>query len=147
MTDTRIEKVEVAERELEAIGDELLQGLELDDAWRVTAFGLAADARSQHRALLYGLAGPTPRVEQIHARPIVETAILIDYIADEPDVRVWEWVAHGPRKQRTLLTEWLKAVECGDDSSALPEELSALIAQKAAEIVQFEKQAKEAAKA
>jgi hypothetical protein len=101
----------------------------------------------QHRALLYGLAGPTPRVEQIHARPIAETAILIDYIADEPDVRVWEWVAQGPRKQRTLFTGWLKAVERGDDSSASPEALTELIARKAAEIVEFEKQAKDAAAA
>jgi hypothetical protein len=76
--DERVDRADKAERLLEAIGTLLLESSPpADELWPITAFSLASHARSHHRALLEGLAGQTPRASQIHARPIVETAILI----------------------------------------------------------------------
>jgi hypothetical protein len=106
VADERLERVIAAERELNAIGEELLGELKGDQGfWPLTAFSLAAHARSHHRALLHRLDGPAPRASQIHARPMVETAIVIDYLAEDPEVRLWVWVADGPREQRKLLWE------------------------------------------
>jgi hypothetical protein len=94
-----------------------------------------------------GLAGSSPRGSQIHARPIVETAILMDYLAEEPDIRVWIWVADGLREQRKMLREWLEAVEAGEADDAVPEELAKLIEKKSTDIAAAEGEARKAAKA
>ena len=106
MGDERVERVDRAERLLEAIGTLLLEGSPpVDEVWPITAFSLASHARSHHRALLEGLSGKTPRASEIHARPVVESAILIHYLAEEPELRVWFWVADGLNEQLKRLRE------------------------------------------
>lgn len=148
MPDERLDRVEKAEALLEEIGDELLRELPPDaELWPITAFSLAAHARSHHRALLDGLDASAPRASQIHARPIVETMILIDYLAEEPDVRVWVWVADGLKEQLKMLREWRDAVEAGHAEDASLEELTELIDRKETEVAQVEEEAREAAAA
>ncbi len=145
MSDTSA-RVEKAEALLEWIGGELLTGLDEDaELWPITAFSLAAHARSHHRGLLDGLSGSAPRASQVHARPIVETAILIHYLAEEPDVRVWVWVADGLNEQLKMLREWRRAVESGDADDVSIEELSELIVRKETELTQIEEEARKAA--
>ena len=140
--------MEQAEKLLEAIGGELLDNSPpAHELWPITAFSLAANARSHHRALLAGLDGPAPRASQVHARPIIETAILMQYLMDEPDVRVWIWAADGVRSQITMLEEWLEAVEAGDADDATPEQLAELIEMKAAALADAESEARKAATA
>lgn len=148
MADERLERVATAEGLLEEIGNELLRDLAADaELWSITAFSLAAHARSHHRALLDGLDASAPRASQIHARPIVETAILIDYLAEQPDVRVWVWVADGLKQQLKMLREWREAVESGDADDASIEELTELLDRKETEVVQIEEEACKAAAA
>jgi hypothetical protein len=148
MPNERFERVKEAEVLLEEIGDELLRELAADaELWPITAFSLAAHARAHHRALLDGLDASAPRASQIHARSIVETAILIDYLAEEPDVRVWIWVADGLKEQLKMLREWRTAVESGDADDASIEELSELIDRKEAEVAEVEAEAQNAAAA
>jgi hypothetical protein len=148
VADERLERVKDAEALLADIDDELLRDLAEDaELWPITAFSLAAHARSHHRALLDGLNASAPRASQIHARPIVETAILIDYLAEEPDVRVWIWVADGLREQLKMLREWRDAVESGDAYDASIEELAGLIDRKEAEVDTVEEKAGKAAAA
>jgi hypothetical protein len=148
MTNEHAQQVEEAERLLEEIVGELLQQDRLpNELWPITAFSLAAHARSHHRALLEGLAGVSPRASQIHARPIVETAILMHYLAEEPDVRVWVWIADSLREQRKMVREWLEAVEAGEADDAKLNELAELIEKKSAEIGTAEGEAKKAATA
>jgi Family of unknown function (DUF5677) len=143
-----LDRVKEAETLLQEIGDELLRDLAKDaELWPITAFSLAAHARSHHRGLLDGLDASAPRAAQIHARPIVETAILIDYLAEEPDVRVWVWVADGLEEQLKMLREWREAVESGHADDATPEELAKLIEQKEADVAQVEAEARKAADA
>ena len=142
------EWIQGAERLLEEIGDELLNNSRPPVAlWPITAFSLAAHARSHHRALLEGLVGVAPRASQMHARPIVETSILSHYLAEEPDVRVWIWVAAGLRGQLTMLREWLEAVEAGDADDATPQQLDELIEKKSAGLAAAEGEANKAAAA
>jgi hypothetical protein len=142
------ERLAEAERLLEEVGADLLESTRpADDLWPTTAFSLAAHARSHHRALLACLDGPAPRASRVHARPIVETAILMHYLAEEPDVRVWIWVADGVRGQRTMLREWLEAVEAGEADDAEPEELAELIEKKSEALTAAENQARKAADA
>lgn len=131
-----------AEEQLEELGALLFADGPDQAVWPVTAFSLAAHARSHHRALLHGLAGPTPSASQIHARPMVETAILIHYLAELPAVRVWIWIADGVNQQRKLLAEWLEAVERGDNDDATPEELRALVKRKTADRDKAQKEAR-----
>jgi Family of unknown function (DUF5677) len=148
MLDGAAEGVTEAERLLEAIGNELLdKSRPADEPWPITDFSLAAHARSHHRALHAGLGGPAPRAAQIHARPIVETAILMHYLAEEPDVRVWTWVADGVRAQRTMLREWLEAVEAGEAADATPEQLTELIETKSEAFAAAGNEARKAAAA
>jgi Family of unknown function (DUF5677) len=148
VTEERLDRVKEAEALLEDIGTELLRDLAVDaELWPITAFSLAAHARSHHRALLDGLDASSPGASQIHARPIVETAILIDYLAEEPDVRVWAWVADGLKEQLKMLREWREAVESGDADDASIEKLTELIDRKEAEVAQVEEEARKAAAA
>jgi hypothetical protein len=144
--DDREERVVEAERELEEISCELLQEIRGDEElWPLTALSLAAHARSHHRALLEGLAGSSPGASQINARPIVETTILMHYLVEEPEVRVWAWIAHGLKDQLKMLREWRDAVEKGDADNASLEKLAELIERREAEVAQVEEQAKKAA--
>jgi hypothetical protein len=146
VSDERIDRVKEAEDRLDEIGGELLQDLAADaEFWPITAFSLAAHARSHHRALLAGLDGPAPRASPIHARPIVETAILMHYLAEEPEVRVWAWIADGLKEQLKMLCEWRTAVEEGHADDATVKDLTELIEQKEAGVVKAEEQAKKAA--
>lgn len=148
MIHEQMKQVEEAERLLEEIGDELLQKDRLpDELWPITAFSLAAHARSHHRALLEGLAGVAPRASQIHARPIVETAILMHYLAEEPEDRVWIWIEDGLRQQRKMPREWLEAVEAGDADDADAAELAEVIEKTSADIAAAEEEARKAAAA
>jgi hypothetical protein len=148
MSDEQLERAQEAETLLEEIGDELLRedGLP-DELLPITTFSLAAHARSHHCALLEGLAGTSPRASQIHARPIVETAILMHYLAEEPDVRVWIWIADSLREQRKMPREWLKAIETGDADDADAAELTEVIEKKSADIAATEEEARKAAAA
>lgn len=115
------------------IGEELLAERHIHSntpLWPTTAFALAANARAHHRALLEGLAGSSPRASQIHARPLVETAILIDYLAEDPEVRVWQWVVHGLDQQLKMLRKWREAVERGDSPHTTREQLAEIIEHK-----------------
>jgi hypothetical protein len=144
--DERVDRVDKAERLLEAIGTLLLEGSPPgDEPWPITAFSLASHARSHHRALLEGLSGETPRASQIHARPIVETAILIHYLAEEPGLRVWFWVANGLNEQLKMLREWRTSVERGEAEDASVEDLTSIIENKERELDQVEAKAKEIA--
>jgi hypothetical protein len=148
MLDERFERVKEAEVVLNEIGENLLRDLATDaELWPTTAFSLAAHARSHHRALLDGLDASAPRASEIHARPIVETAILIDYLGEQPDVRVWLWIAHGLKEQLKMLREWREAVEAGDAEDAPIAELTDLIHRKEAEVAQIEQEARRAATA
>jgi hypothetical protein len=148
MPDEPLARIEQSETLLKEIGDDLLAELREDqELWPITAFSLAAHARSHHRALIDGLDASAPRASQIHARPIVETMILIDYLAHEPDVRVWVWVADGLKEQLKMLGEWREAVESGDADDASIEELTELIDRKEAEVAQAENEARKAARA
>ncbi len=139
-------RVREAEAVLDDIGDELLCDLATDaELWPITVFSLAAHARSHHRALLDGLDASAPRASQIHARPIVETVILIDYLAEQPDVRVWVWVADGLKEQLKVLREWRDSVEAGHADDASIEQLTELIERKEAEVAKVEEQARKAA--
>lgn len=146
MPDERTKRVIEAERRLEEIGTELLDQLRPDkEVWPITAYSLAAHARSHHRALLAGLDGPAPRASQVQARPIVETAILMHYLVEEPEVRVWAWIAHGLKEQLKMLREWRTAVEEGHVDNAPVEKLTELIERKEAEVAVAEEQARKAA--
>ncbi len=146
MPDERVQRVDKAERLLEAIGTLLLEGSPpADELWPITAFSLASHARSHHRALLEGLAGKTPRASQIHARPIVETAILIHYLAEEPELKVWFWVADGLKEQLKMLGEWRTSVERGEADDASVEQLTEIIEDKERQLAQVETKAKEVA--
>lgn len=148
MRNERLDRVEEGETLLDDFGDELLRDLPADaELWPITAFSLAAHARSHHRALLDGLDASAPRASQIHARPIVETMILIDYLAEEPDVRMWVWVADGLKEQLKMLREWREAVESGDADDASIEELTELIERKETAVAQVEEDARKAATA
>jgi hypothetical protein len=140
------DRVSEAEARLDEIAGELLQDLAVDaEFWRITAFSLAAHARSHHRGLLAGLDGPAPRASRIHARPIVETAILMHYLAEEPDARIWAWITDGLKEQLTMLREWRTAVEEGHADDASVEELTELIEQKEADVAKAKEQARKAA--
>jgi hypothetical protein len=146
MTDERLGRVNEAESLLDEIGTELLEELRPDDeVWPITAYSLAAHARSHHRGLLAGLDGSAPRASQVHARPIVETAILMHYLVEEPEPRVWAWIAHGLKEQLKMLREWRKAVEEGHVDNASVEALTELIERKEAEVAEAEEQAGKAA--
>lgn len=146
MPDELLARIQDGEALVEELGDELLAELREDgELWPITALSLAAHARSHHRALLAGLEGPAPRAAQVHARPIVETMILIDYLAENPGVRVWIWVADALKKQRTMVREWREAVEAGVDDDASVNELTELIERKSAEIAEAEEEARKAA--
>jgi Family of unknown function (DUF5677) len=146
MADERVERVAEAERLLEELGEELLPEIRGDEElWPLTAMSLAAHARSHHRALLEGLAGSSPRASQINARPIVETTILMHYLVEEPEVRVWAWIAHSIKEQLKMLREWRTAVEEGNADDASLEELTELIERKEAEVAKVEEEAKKAA--
>jgi hypothetical protein len=95
--------------------------------------------------LLEGLSGGTPRASQIHARPIVETAILIHYLAEVPDLRVWFWIADGLSKQLTMLHEWRTSVERGEADDASVEELTTIVEDKERQLSQVEAKAREVA--
>jgi hypothetical protein len=146
MTDKRTDRVNEAESQLEGIGDELLREIHGDEElWPLTALSLAAHARSHHRALLEGLAGSAPRASQINARPIVETTILMHYLVEEPEVRVWAWIAQSLKEQLKMLREWRTSVEKGHADDASVEELAELIERREAEVAEVEEQAKKAA--
>jgi hypothetical protein len=131
MSDERVERLDEAECLLEAIGTQLLDDTRpADELWPMTAFSLASHARSHHRALLEGLAGKTPRASQIHARPIVETAILIHYVAEEPELRVWFWVADGLKEQLKMVREWRTSVERREADDASVGQLTEIIEDK-----------------
>jgi Family of unknown function (DUF5677) len=148
MNDEQLDRMKDAEALLDEIGAELLRGLAADaEPWPITAFSLAAHARSHHRALLDGLKASAPRASQIHARPIVETAILLDYLAEEPDIRVWIWIADGLNEQLKMLREWRKAVEAGHANDASIDELTELIERKEAEVAQVDEETRKAATA
>lgn len=146
MPDDAQERVAEAERLLEQLGDDLLHEIRRDEElWPLTALSLAAHARSHHRAQLAGLDGPAPRASQVHARPIVETAILMHYLAEEPEVRVWVWIAHGLKQQLKMLREWRTSIEKGHADDATVEDLTGLIERKEAEVSTAEDEAKKAA--
>lgn len=146
MEDERVARADEAERLLEEIGAQLLDdGPPGDELWPITAFNLASHARSHHRALLEGLAGKTPRAARIHGRPIVESAILIHYLADEPEMRTWCWVADGLNEQLTMLREWRTSIERGEAGDASVEELTEIIDAKELELGQVEAKAREIA--
>ena len=103
MVNEMAERLAQAERLLELIGADLLESSRpADEVWPVTAFGLAAHARSHHRGLLAGLDGPAPRASEIYGRPIVKTAILMHYLAEAPGVRVRVWAADRVRRGRVV---------------------------------------------
>jgi hypothetical protein len=144
--DERAARIGEAERLLEEIGAQLLdRGAPSHELWPLTAFNLASHARSHHRALLEGLGGRTPRAAQIHGRPIVETALLIHYLADEPELRTWCWVADGLNQQLTMLREWRTSVERGEAGDASVEYLTEIIEAKELEVDRVEARAKEIA--
>ena len=96
MRDERVERVDKAERLLEAIGTLLLDGSPpANELWPITAFSLASHARSHHRALLEGLlarwhAQPSSqRITATEARTLPERAKGI-----EPSPPAWK---AGPR--------------------------------------------------
>ncbi len=88
---------------------------------------------------------PPPPGQEL--RRLVETAILMHYLAEEPDVRVWTWVADRVRAQRTMRREWLEAVEAGEAADATPEQLTELIETKSEAFAAAENEARKAAAA
>jgi hypothetical protein len=81
----------------------------------------------------------------IHARPIIETVILIDYLAERPEERIWAWVAHGVEEQSKMLREWRQAVLDGHNDHISVAELDAVLERKQTDKADAEEKAREAA--
>jgi hypothetical protein len=67
------------------------------------------------------------------------------YLAEEPEVRVWAWIANGLKEQLKMLREWRSSVEKGHADDASVEGLTKVIERKEAEVAKVEKEAKRVA--
>jgi hypothetical protein len=64
------------------------------------------------------------------------------YLVEEPEVRVWAWIADSIKEELKMLREWRRSVEKGHADNASFEVLTELIERKEAEVVKVEEEAK-----